>query len=188
MDEIDTYFKEDLGSEGDITSNALFTNENAKGYIIAKEKCMVAGLKEIQKIFEKLSVRTIFFVKDGDFIKEKTKIAEVSGNAKSILKAERLALNILSRMSGISTETKKLVDTCKKINPNIQIAATRKTTPGFRKFEKEAVKIGGGYPHRYGLYDEVMIKDNHIKIAGSIEKAIKRAKQKRCDYCSKTIC
>jgi nicotinate-nucleotide pyrophosphorylase (carboxylating) len=178
MDEIDIYLKEDLGFKGDITSDALFTNEEAEGYIIAKEKCVVAGIKEIQKVLEKLDVKTNFFVKDGYFVKQKTKIAEVSGKAKSILKAERLVLNILSRMSGIATETKKLLDKCRKINPDIQIAATRKTTPGFRKFEKRAIMIGGGYPHRYGLYDAVMIKDNHIKIAGSLEEAVKKVKEK----------
>jgi nicotinate-nucleotide pyrophosphorylase (carboxylating) len=81
-------------------------------------------------------------------------------------------------MSGIATETKKLVEICKPINPNIKIAATRKTTPGFRKFEKKAVEIGGGEAHRMGLFDAVMIKDNHIKIAGSVEKAINKVKEK----------
>lgn len=177
MDEIDLYLKEDLGNEGDITSDALFTDESAEGIILAKEECIVAGVQEIKKVFEKLGVKTVFYVKDGDFVKEKTKIADVSGNAKDILKGERLALNIISRMSGIATETKKLVDKCKKINPNIQIAATRKTTPGFRRFEKQAVLIGGGEAHRYGLYDAVMIKDNHLKLVGSLEKAIKKAKE-----------
>ena len=177
MDEIDIYLKEDLGLDGDITSDALFADESAEGKIIVKEECIVAGVKEIEKVFQKLDVKAVFYVKDGDFVKEKTKIADVSGNAKDILKGERLALNIISRMSGIATETKKLVDKCKKINPNIQIAATRKTTPGFRKFEKEAVVIGGGESHRYGLYDAVMIKDNHLKLVGSLEKAIKKAKE-----------
>ena len=81
-------------------------------------------------------------------------------------------------MSGIATETKKIVDKCKKINPNINIAATRKTTPGFRKFEKKAVEIGGGKSHRFGLYDSIMIKDNHIKIIGSVENAIQKIKNK----------
>jgi nicotinate-nucleotide pyrophosphorylase (carboxylating) len=80
-------------------------------------------------------------------------------------------------MSGISTETKKLVDLCKSINPNVSIAATRKTTPGFRKYEKKAVVIGGGESHRFGLFDAVMIKDNHIKLIGSVEKAIKKVKE-----------
>ena len=102
----------------------------------------------------------------------------IKGSARSLLKGERLALNIIGRMSGIATETKKLVDICKSINPNITVAATRKTTPGFRKFEKRAVEIGGGEPHRYGLFDVVIIKDNHIKLVGSVEGAITKVKDK----------
>ncbi len=178
MDDIDKFLKEDLGKKGDITSDSLFTSEVAKAKIIVKEECIVAGVKEVKKIFEKLNVTAIFFSNDGDLVKKTQVIAELDGKAASILKGERLALNILGRMSGIATETKKLVDTVKKINPNVTIAATRKTTPGFRKYEKKAVIIGGGEPHRMGLYDAVMIKDNHIKIIGSVEIAIKIVKQK----------
>jgi len=178
MDDIDKFLKEDLGKKGDITSDSLFTSEVAKAKIIVKEECIVAGVKEVKKIFEKLNVKTSFFSNDGDLVKKTQVIAELDGKAASILKGERLALNILGRMSGIATETKKLVDTVKKINPNVTIAATRKTTPGFRKYEKKAVIIGGGEPHRMGLYDAVMIKDNHIKIIGSVEIAIKTVKQK----------
>lgn len=178
MDDIDRYLNEDLGKEGDITSDSLFTNETARAQIIAKEKCIIAGLEEIKTVFKKTGAETKPLVKDGELIKEKTIIAEIKGPVRSILKAERLAMNIISRMSGIATETKKLVDKCKTINPNVRVAATRKTTPGFRKFEKKAVILGGGEPHRLGLFDVVMIKDNHIKCVGSVEEAIKRAKQK----------
>jgi len=177
MEEIDIYLKEDLGVEGDITSDALFKDEIAVGNIIVKEDCILAGVKEIEKVFQKLGVKTISHIKDGDFVKKQTNIAVVKGTAKGVLKGERLALNILGRMSGIATETRRLVDKCKKINPKIKIAATRKTTPGFRRLEKEAVVIGGGEAHRYGLYDAVMIKDNHLKIIGSLEEAIKKAKK-----------
>jgi len=177
MDDIDRYLLEDLGKEGDVTSNTLFTNETANAIIIAKEKCIVAGLEEINNVFKKTGASIEILVKDGDLIKEKTVIAKIKGSAKSILKGERLALNILGRMSGIATETNKLLNICRKINPRINIAATRKTTPGFRSFEKKAVIIGGGEPHRYGLYDAVMIKDNHLKLIGSIEKAIKIVKE-----------
>ncbi len=178
MDDIDRYLLEDLGKEGDITSNTLFTTETANAIIIAKEKCIIAGLEEIKNVFKKTGASTEILVKDGDFIKEKTVIAKIKGPAKSILKGERLALNILGRMSGIATETNRLLNICRKKNPKINIAATRKTTPGFRSFEKKAVIIGGGEPHRYGLYDAVMIKDNHLKLIGSIEKAIKMVKEK----------
>ena len=177
MDDIDNFLHEDLGEKGDITSDSLFTNETGKAYVLSKENCIVAGLDEIKKIFEKIGAKIELNVKNGDYIKKDTIIAHINGPVKSILKGERLALNFIGRMSGIATETKKLVDKCKKINPNIQIAATRKTTPGFRKYEKKAVVIGGGESHRFGLYDVVMIKDNHIKAIGSIREAIKRAQQ-----------
>jgi len=178
MDDIDRFLLEDLGKEGDITSDNLFTNETAEAIIIAKENCVVAGLEELRNVFEKTGAFTTLLVKDGDLVKEKTIVAKIKGPARSILKGERLALNILGRMSGIATETKRLVGICRKINPNVKIAATRKTTPGFRKFEKKAVIIGGGEPHRYGLYDAVIIKDNHLKLIGSVEKAIKKIKEK----------
>jgi len=177
MDDIDRYLLEDLGKEGDITSNSLFTNETANAMIIAKEKCIIAGLEEAKIVFKKTGASVKLLVKDGDLIKEKTIVAKIKGSARSILKGERLALNIIGRMSGIATETKRLLDICKKINPNIEIAATRKTTPGFRSFEKKAIIIGGGEPHRYGLYDAVLIKDNHLKLFGSVEKAIKKIKE-----------
>lgn len=178
MDEIDVYLKEDLGDKGDITSQSLLTDEKVKGKILCKQNCIVAGLEESKKTFEKLGVKIKFNVKDGDKIKKGWIVAEVTGSALAILKGERLALNFIGRMSGIATETKKIVDKCKKINPNINIAATRKTTPGFRKFEKKAVVIGGGKPHRFGLYDAIIIKDNHIKIMGSVENAIQKIKNK----------
>ena len=178
MDDIERYLKEDLGKQGDITSNSLFTDESAEAKIISKEDCIVAGLEEAKIVFKKTGAELEQKVKDGDFIKKTTTVASIKGSARSILKGERLALNIIGRMSGIATETKKLVDICKLKNPKIAIAATRKTTPGFRKFEKEAVKIGGGETHRYGLYDAVLIKDNHIKIIGSVEKAVRKIKEK----------
>ena len=178
MDELDRYLEEDIGKVGDITSDALFKDEKARAKIFVKEKCVIAGTEEVKQLFEKLDTNIFFKKKDGEFVKEKTDIAEISGPVRSILKGERLALNILGRMSGIATETRKLVDICKKINPNIKIASTRKTTPGFRKYEKKAVVIGGGETHRQGLYDAVMIKDNHIKLKGSIEESIKSVKQK----------
>lgn len=176
MDNIDYYLFEDLEKDGDITSDALFSNELVKAKIISKDDCIIAGLEEIKNVFTKTGAHTEFLVKNGNFIKKKTVVAKINGSARSILKGERLALNIIGRMSAIATETKKLVDLCKSINSNVTVAATRKTTPGFRKYEKRAVEIGGGEQHRFGLYDAVMIKDNHLKIIGSVEKAIKKVK------------
>jgi nicotinate-nucleotide pyrophosphorylase (carboxylating) len=178
MDDIDRFLDEDLGAEGDITSESLFTDEYAKAKIISKEDCIIAGLEEIKNVFDKTGAKIEFKINNGDPIKKGTIIALVNGTALSILKGERLAINIIGRMSGIATETKKLVDICKSINPKVSVAATRKTTPGFRKYEKKAIVIGGGESHRFGLYDAVMIKDNHIKIIGSVEKAIKKVKEK----------
>ncbi len=178
MNDIDIFLKEDLGYIGDITSDSLFNKEITKAKIIAKEEGIIAGVEESKKIYQELKVKTNFFLNDGDSIKKNKLISELNGKATSILKGERLVLNILGRMSGIATKTKKFVNKVKKINPNITIAATRKTTPGFRKYEKKAVLIGGGEPHRMGLYDAVMIKDNHIKIIGSVDVAIKTVKQK----------
>ncbi|MCD6572451.1 MAG: carboxylating nicotinate-nucleotide diphosphorylase [Thermoplasmata archaeon] len=178
MEDIKNFLKEDLGEEGDITSNALFTSEKAEAYIVAKESCIIAGLEEAKAVFEFLGAEVSLLCKDGDKVKKNQKVMYISGKAKNILAGERLALNFICRMSGIATETKNLVEICKNINPRVTIAATRKTTPGFRKYEKKAVVIGGGEPHRFGLYDAVMIKDNHIKIVGSVDEAIKRVKDK----------
>jgi len=177
MDDVDRFLKEDLGGDGDITSDALFTAEGAQAKLIAKEECTVAGLEEATMIFKRTGAETKLLVNDGDLVKEKTVVAEIKGPIRSILKGERLALNIVCRMSGIATETKNVVDICREINPKVNVAATRKTTPGFRKYEKKAVVLGGGEPHRFGLYDVVMIKDNHIKGVGSVEEAIRKAKQ-----------
>lgn len=178
MDDIEIYLDEDLGEIGDITSESLFTDEIANAKIISRETCIVAGLDVLKNIFTRLNVKIDIFFKDGDLITKDAEIVKLSGLAQSILKGERLALNIISRMSGIATETRKLVNICRKINPNVTIASTRKTTPGFRKYEKKAVLIGGGELHRFGLYDAVMIKDNHIKLVGSVEEAITKAKEK----------
>jgi nicotinate-nucleotide pyrophosphorylase (carboxylating) len=177
MDDFDRYLDEDLDMVGDITSNSLFSDELLKAHIISKEKGIVAGLFEAREVFRKLGAELIFVKKDGDFVNENTIVAEINGPARSILTGERLALNFICKMSGIATETKKLIDLCKSKNSKIKIAATRKTTPGFRKYEKKAVLIAGGDPHRFGLYDEVMIKDNHLKLVGSVEKAIKKIKE-----------
>ena len=178
MDEIDRFLKEDLGDKGDITSNALFTRQTAKACIITKEECIVAGLQEAVRVFKRVGATATLLVKDGDAVQKRIPVLEIKGTVRSILKGERLALNIIGRMSGIASETKRLVERCKKINPRVTIAATRKTTPGFRSFEKKAVMLGGGMPHRYGLYDAVLIKDNHLKIIGSVEEAIKKVKKK----------
>jgi nicotinate-nucleotide pyrophosphorylase (carboxylating) len=178
MNDIDRFLQEDLGNKGDITSDLLFTNETARACIVAKDDCVVAGVEEAWQVFQRTGATAKILLHDGAYVKKGTSVLEIIGPVRAILKAERLALNIICRMSGIASETKKLVSLCQKINPKVTIAATRKTTPGFRAFEKKAVVIGGGESHRYGLYDAILIKDNHLKIIGSVEAAIKKAQRK----------
>ncbi|MFO7678287.1 MAG: carboxylating nicotinate-nucleotide diphosphorylase [Thermoplasmatota archaeon] len=178
MDDIDFYLKEDLGQQGDVTSDSLFIKERADASIIAKEDCIVAGLVELQNVFKKTGAEVVLQACDGQFIKKGFLVALVSGPARSVLKGERLALNFIGRMSGIASETKKIVDMVNLINPNVKIAATRKTTPGFRKYEKKAVVIGGGQAHRSGLFDGVIIKDNHLKLIDSVHDAVESIRLK----------
>ncbi len=170
------FLREDIGS-GDITSELVIpANARAKGRILCKEKCILAGVAEAKAVFEELGAKVTRIKKDGSEVRKGDVVLEVEGPARSILAGERLALNFVMRMSGIATLTHNLVAKCRRINPKIRVAATRKTTPGFREFEKKAVLLGGGDPHRVGLYDAVLIKDNHIRMAGGVKEALKRAK------------
>jgi nicotinate-nucleotide pyrophosphorylase (carboxylating) len=171
------FLGEDVGS-GDITSELIIPSaKTAKGRIISKEDCVLAGLAEAKEIFEELGASVVKSRKDGTRAKKGDVVLEVKGRARALLAGERLALNIIMRMSGIATLTNAMVSKCRKINPKVWVAATRKTTPGFREFEKKAVLLGGGHPHRMGLYDAVLIKNNHIAIAGGVAEALKRAKR-----------
>ena len=169
------FLKEDLG-HGDITSDALIGDVDAEAMIFAKEDCILAGLEEAKAIFDHLGVETETDLRDGQRIGKFTKVTLLKGKAKAILAGERVALNFLMRMSGIATETWELTNKCREKNPNVSVAATRKTTPGFRFFEKKAVMLGGGDPHRFRLDDAFLIKDNHLKVVGSVKEAVKRAK------------
>lgn len=177
MNDFEFFFREDLGDTGDITSKVLLSNEPGRGVILAKDDCVLAGVEEAKYIFEHLGSRVHTYHKDGCRVSQGTTVLGVKGPAQSILSGERLALNFLGRMSGIATLTRELVDITRPLNPFLTIAATRKTTPGFRKYEKKAVVLGGGFPHRFGLYDAILIKDNHIAILGSVEKAIKKVQK-----------
>lgn len=169
------FLREDIGKV-DITSEIL-PSVKARAEIICKERAVIAGLKEVCILFELAKCRARSLVKEGSFVKPNTSIITVEGNAKAILSAERTALNILMRMSGIATETRRFVDEVKKINRNVRIACTRKTSPGFRIFDKRAVKVGGGETHRMRLDEMVLIKDNHLAIIDSIDKAVRRARE-----------
>ncbi|MEM3083562.1 MAG: carboxylating nicotinate-nucleotide diphosphorylase [Nitrososphaerales archaeon] len=169
------FLHEDIG-RGDITSEIL-PNVIAKAEVICKERAVVAGLEEAGLLFELVRCKARNLVKEGSVVKPYTPILTVTGNAKAILSAERTALNILMRMSGIATETRRFVDEVKQVNHKVRIACTRKTAPGFRIFDKKAVKIGGGDTHRMRLDEMVLIKDNHLAIIGSVTKAVTKARQ-----------
>jgi len=168
---------EDVGS-GDITSLACI-KKNTKGKIklITKESCFISGLFLAKKIYNFYDKKIQFSpeVNDGDQLKKNDVIFTVKGDQHNILATERLILNCMQRMSGITTKTKMFVERIKDLNTII--LDTRKTCPGIRFLDKMAVKIGGGENHRYGLYDCIMIKDNHIDFSGGIEKAIRNCRE-----------
>jgi nicotinate-nucleotide pyrophosphorylase (carboxylating) len=169
------FVSEDIQS-GDITS-VLLPKKKIRAKIISKEKGILAGIKFAREIFRLKGCRIRIIKKDGARLKPNQVILEVSGNARTILSCERTVLNLLSRMSGIATHTNFLVTKIRKINKKTNLYSTRKTAPGLRFFDKEAVKIGGGYKHRMSLDDMVMIKDNHLLVSNSIENIIKKARK-----------
>ncbi|WP_400161995.1 carboxylating nicotinate-nucleotide diphosphorylase [Brevibacillus sp. TJ4] len=168
---------EDIGS-GDLTSNAIFPQASkGRGVFLAKQNGVVAGLDIIREAYRLLDpdMRVEYRFTDGDEVKKGDVIAEVYGPIRAILSGERVILNILQRMSGIATMTR----TCVNIldDPSIRICDTRKTAPGLRMLDKYAVTSGGGKNHRNGLYDGVMIKDNHIAYCGSITRAVQAVRE-----------
>jgi nicotinate-nucleotide pyrophosphorylase (carboxylating) len=174
---IDLAFEEDIGI-GDITTEATVPPEREGiGTLLAKSDGIVAGLPVAERVFAKLDGTLAFrpVVSDGDAVEAGTPIAEVQGSAKTILIGERTALNFLQRLSGIATLTAQFVEAV--ANYNAKIVDTRKTAAGWRAVQKYAVRVGGGSNHRFGLYDGVLIKDNHIVAAGSIGNAVQCAKE-----------
>lgn len=171
------FLEEDLGL-GDVTTEALIP-EGLKSFarIRAKEDGVIAGLEETKILFDLIDLEANGLIKDGDLVKAGTVIMEIFGEARSILMAERTALNLLMRMSGIATATRQIVDAIKASGFKTRVAATRKTAPGLRYFDKKAVVLGGGDPHRLHLDDALLIKDNHLALTGGIEEAIRRARE-----------
>ena len=167
---------EDVG-QGDVTSAAVVpAGLTVKAVVFAKEAGVAAGIEETVIFAESLGLSVKAEVADGDEVKSGTVILRLSGNARVILSAERTMLNLLSRMSGIATATRKLTEKLRKANLTAKVAATRKTAPGLLYFDKKAVLIGGGDPHRLRLDDMILLKDNHVVIAGSVENAVRKAK------------
>ena len=175
---VDMAIAEDLGT-GDITSEALISNQiMVKAFLIAKAPGIIAGLPLADFIFSTIDKNCHFkaLVKEGAHVEPKTKIAEVTGAYKSLLMAERTVLNFVQRFSGIATETALFVSQTK--GTKTQILDTRKTLPAYRVLDKYAVKVGGGTNHRFGLYDMVMLKENHIEVAGGITNAVMQVRAK----------
>lgn len=169
---------EDLGRAGDITSDSTVPeNARAKVVMAAREEGRIAGLDLAEAAFRIVdgTLKITRLMPEGADVRKGDAVLEVEGRARSILMAERVALNFVGRMSGVATLTLKMVRATG--NHKARIAATRKTTPGLRAVEKYAVMVGGGIPHRYGLDDAVLIKDNHIAMAGGVKVAIRSAKQ-----------
>ena len=170
--------KEDL-PQGDITSESVISPDSySQAYIRAKEAGVLAGMDVAEKVFKEVDSNIVFekYVQDGEKIVLGDRLARVSGNSISLLKGERTALNFLQRMSGIATLTNKFVQQLK--GTRAKLLDTRKTTPGLRVLEKYAVKMGGGENHRFNLSEMVMLKDNHLKLVGSITKAVQMARDK----------
>lgn len=172
---VEEFLVEDFGF-GDITTNILIdANSMAKAEIVFKQKGILAGIEEASTVFEILGCKPQMLLTNGEKVTPQTVVLKIEGPARAILKGERVALNLLMRMTGIATATRRALSLAKKVNPKIRVAATRKTTPGFRYFEKKAVKIGGGDTHRLRLDDCLLIKNNHLKLMPSIKKAVRKA-------------
>lgn len=171
--QLSEFLSEDIG-KGDITSD-LLSKKKITATIISRENAVVAGVNYVKDIFKIKKCNVKILKKDGTKIKANQVIMSITGDAAKILMCERTALNLLTRMSGIATQTNFLV---KKIPKKTKLYATRKTAPGLRYFDKEAVEIGGGGKHRLRLDEMIMIKDNHIAIEDSLERLIKKAKKK----------
>jgi nicotinate-nucleotide pyrophosphorylase (carboxylating) len=173
---IRTALEEDLGP-GDLTTDAI-VDPAAKGraVLLARESLVLAGLPVFRGVFNFLSqdMGFEFYFKDGDIVPAGEKIGVLSGRLEGILKGERTALNFLQRMSGIATLTRRYVD---KAGSKVKVVDTRKTVPGLRILDKYAVRMGGGFNHRLGLFDGILIKDNHIAAAGSVRRAVSLAKK-----------
>src|SRR6201997_5247776 len=170
--------EEDLGRAGDITSIATIPSDlDGRAEVVAREAGVIAGLPLVAAAFRRLApeISIAPHARDGATVRHGAKVMTISGNARAILGAERVALNFLGHLSGIATATAAFV--ARIAHTKARIICTRKTTPGLRALEKYAVRCGGGYNHRFGLDDAILIKDNHIAVAGGIRPVLRRAKQ-----------
>jgi nicotinate-nucleotide pyrophosphorylase (carboxylating) len=177
IDPIDAALREDIG-EGDLTTDFFVSkNQQATARIIARERAIIAGTETAAEVFRRLdsAVEIALLRKDGGEVHPDETVIEVRGPARAILKAERVALNFLQRLSGIATMTRKFVDAA--ANQHVKILDTRKTTPGLRVLEKAAVVAGGGANHRFGLFDMVLVKDNHFAVTAGFDAVAKAVRK-----------
>ena len=189
--ELLAYLREDVGATGargsedalvdvllagDITTRALAGAQRVRAVVVAKRSCVVSGMAEASAVFAHLGAKVEHLARDGERLPGPREVMRVQGPAAAVLTGERLALNLLMRMSGIATLTRTLQDKVAAVNPACRVAATRKTTPGFRRFEKRAVEIGGGDPHRFGLHDAFLVKDNHLLLVDDPREAVRRCR------------
>jgi nicotinate-nucleotide pyrophosphorylase (carboxylating) len=175
-----SFLQEDIGS-GDITSASVLPQHRAVYATIlctGSNESITCGLEEAQTVFDICGCSTELVMRDGSLVRKGDVVMKVRGEARSVLKAERTALNLVMRMSGIATNTRAFVTLVQQSDPEVKIAGTRKTAPGLRYFDKKAITVGGGYSHRMRLDDMVLIKDNHLEVAESIERTIQVAKDK----------
>jgi nicotinate-nucleotide pyrophosphorylase (carboxylating) len=179
MDPYASFWREDLDGRGDITTKWTLKEPHAivKARILTRQRIVVSGLSHAKAVFAQRGVKAVAKRRDGQAAPAGAVLLTLSGPAKGVLEAERLALNIIGRMSGIATTTHRLQAKVAKVNPGARVAGTRKTTPGFRAFEKEAISHGGGEPHRMGLYDAVLVKDNHLALIPDLEAALRRVRR-----------
>ncbi len=175
---IDLAFAEDIGP-GDITTESLVEpHRRGRAFILAKEDLILAGLDAVRQVFLRLDqeVRIISDFEDGEPVRKGTVICEIHGRLSALLRGERIALNFLQRLSGIATLTRTYVDRIE--GEKVRLVDTRKTAPGWRTLEKYAVRMGGAFNHRMGLYDGVLIKDNHIAVAGGVGAAVQQVRDR----------
>ena len=169
------FLREDAPS-GDVTSDTIIPDISCRAVIRAEQDGIIAGLEEATALFSHFGATVTMHVRDGEHVMSGMTLLSVDGKAKTILLVERTALNIIGRMSGIATQTRKMVDIIAAANPGCRVAGTRKTSPGCRALDKKAVLIGGGDPHRSGLSDGILIKDNHLLLV-PLPEAIRSAKK-----------
>jgi nicotinate-nucleotide pyrophosphorylase (carboxylating) len=175
-----SFLQEDIGM-GDITSASVLPQHRAVYATVlctGSNESITCGLEEAQTVFDICGCSTELVMRDGSLVRKGDVVMNVRGEARSVLKAERTALNLVMRMSGIATITRAFVTLVQQSDPGVKIAGTRKTAPGLRYFDKKAITIGGGYSHRMRLDDMVLIKDNHLEVAESIERTVQAAKDK----------